>query len=267
MVGGGFIGLEVAAAAAGLGCAVTVVEAAPRLMARAVPARLAERMARRHADAGVDVRCGAGPVRVQPGTPSRIVPADGEAVEVDVVVAGIGSAPETALAQAAGIAVDDGVAVDTGLATSAPDVLAAGDCCAFPHPLYDDRRIRLESWRAAQEQGAHAARALLGAREPYAAVPWFWSDQHDLSLQVAGLTTAATEQVVRVRPDGAELWFGLEAGRLVAAAGLGVGTAVARDVRVAELLIARRVAPDPAVLADPSAPLKPLLRAPARASG
>lgn len=259
IVGGGFIGLEVAATAAGLGCAVTVVEAAPRLMGRAVPERLAARAAARHVEAGVDVRCGSAVARLEPG---RIVLGDGGAVEVDVVVAGIGSAPEIALAEAAGIAVGNGIVVDGSFATSAADVFAAGDCCAFPHPLYDDRPVRLESWRAAQEQGAHAARALLGTAEPYAAVPWFWSDQYDLSLQVAGLPGVATEEVVRVRPDGAELWFGLDAGRLVAVAGIGQGTAVAKDVRIGEMLIARRAAPDPAALADPAVALKPLLRAP-----
>jgi 3-phenylpropionate/trans-cinnamate dioxygenase ferredoxin reductase subunit len=259
VVGGGFIGLEVAATAAGLGCAVTVVEAAPRLMARAVPERLAARAAARHVEAGIDVRCGTAVARLEPG---RIVLTDGRVVEVDVVVAGIGSAPETALAEAAGIAVGNGILVDGAMATSAPDVFAAGDCCSFPHPLYGDRRLRLESWRAAQEQGVHAARAMLGTPGPYAAVPWFWSDQHDLSLQVAGLSGAATEEVVRLRPDGAELWFGLDAGRLVAVAGIGAGAAVARDVRIGEMLIARRATPDPAALADPAAALKPLLRAP-----
>ena len=98
-------------------------------------------------------------------------------------------------------------------------------------------------------------------------MPWFWSDQHDLSLQVAGLASAAVDEVVRVRPDGAEIWFGLDAaGRLVAAAGVGPGNAVARDIRVAEMLIARSlgqhgVVLDRAVLADPAAALKPLLRA------
>jgi 3-phenylpropionate/trans-cinnamate dioxygenase ferredoxin reductase subunit len=97
-------------------------------------------------------------------------------------------------------------------------------------------------------------------------VPWFWSDQHDRSLQVAGLVSAAASEVARVRPDSAEIWFGLdEGGRLVAAAGVGPGNTVARDIKVAEMLIARRAVPDPAVLADAAAALKPLLRAPAGA--
>ena len=174
-----------------------------------------------------------------------------------------GSAPcrDTALAERAGLAVDDGVLVDATLATSAPDVFAAGDCCRFPHPLYPGRPLRLESWRAAQQQGDTAAKSMLGTAEAYTAVPWFWSDQHDLSLQVAGLAAAATDEAVRVRPDGVELWFGLDPeGRLVAAAAVGPGNAVAKDIRLAEMLIAARVVVPADALADPGVALKSLLR-------
>jgi 3-phenylpropionate/trans-cinnamate dioxygenase ferredoxin reductase subunit len=264
VIGGGFIGLELAASAAALGCAVTVIELGPRLMGRAVPARIAAAMAARHVAAGVDIRCGTA-VTGLAETPAGITVtlAEGGAVEADVVVAGVGAAPETTLAEAAGIATGDGVLVDAQFATSAPDVFAAGDCCRYPHPLYDGRPLRLESWRAAQEHGAAAARAMLGLPGSYAGVPWFWSDQHDLSLQVAGLTDAAVRETPRVRADGAEIWFGLAGdGRLVAAAGIGPGNAVARDIKVAEMLIARRAAPDPAALADAAVGLKTLLRAP-----
>jgi 3-phenylpropionate/trans-cinnamate dioxygenase ferredoxin reductase subunit len=160
------------------------------------------------------------------------------------------------------------VVVDARFATSAPDVFAAGDCCRYPHPLYDGQLLRLESWRAAQEHGAAAARAMLGGSrlngvEPYAGVPWFWSDQHDYTLQVSGLVSAASREVVRVRPDGMEIWFGLsDGGRLVAAAAAGPGNSVARDIRLAEMLIARRATPDPAELADPGVALKSVLRSP-----
>ena len=157
----------------------------------------------------------------------------------------------------------DGIVVDARFATSAPDVFAAGDCCRYPHPLYDDRPLRLESWRAAQEHGAAAARAMLGGTEPYAGVPWFWTDQHDYTLQVAGLTDAAACEVVRVRPDGVEIWFGLDGGgRLVAAAAAGPGNSVARDIRLAEMLIVRRATPEPAALADSAIALKSVLRSP-----
>lgn len=264
VIGGGFIGLELAASAAALGCRVTVIELGPRLMGRAVPARVAATMAGRHVAAGVDLRCGTGVTGLAgTGSGTEITLAEGTAIEADVVVAGVGAVPETTLACAAGIETGDGIVVDERFATSAPDVFAAGDCCRYPHPLYGGRPLRLESWRAAQEHGAAAARAMLGETEPYAGVPWFWSDQHDYTLQVAGLASAADREVVRVRPDGVEIWFGLSRdGRLVAAAAAGPGNSVARDIKLAELLIACRAAPDPVTLADPAVTLKSVLRSP-----
>jgi 3-phenylpropionate/trans-cinnamate dioxygenase ferredoxin reductase component len=269
VIGGGFIGLELAACAAALGARVTVIELGPRLMGRAVPARVAAVMAGRHVAAGVDLRCGTGVTGLAgTGAGVEITLAEGTAIKADVVVAGVGSVPETTLAAAAGIETGDGIVVDERFATSAPDVFAAGDCCSYPHPLYGGRPLRLESWRAAQEHGAAAARAMLGeprpdGTEPYAGVPWFWSDQHDYTLQVAGLASAADREVVRVRPDGVEIWFGLsDGGRLVAAAAAGPGNSVARDIKLAEMLIARRAAPDPVTLADPAVTLKSALRSP-----
>ena len=264
VIGGGFIGLELAGAAASLGCAVTVIELGPRLMGRAVPARVAAVMAQRHITAGVDIRCGTGVTGLaETASGVAIALAEGGTVEADVVVAGVGAAPETSLAETAGIETADGIVVDAHFATSAPDVFAAGDCCRYPHPLYDDRPLRLESWRAAQEHGTAAARAMLGGTEPYAGVPWFWSDQHDYTLQVAGLADAVAGEVVRARPDGGEIWFGLAGdGRLMAAAAAGPGNVVARDIRLAEMLIARRAAPDAAALADPAVALKSVLRSP-----
>ena len=267
VIGGGFIGLELAASAAALGCSVTVIELGPRLMGRAVPAPVAAVMAGRHVEAGVDVRCGTGVTGLaQTAGGIAITLAEGAAIQADVVVAGVGAVPETSLAAAAGIVVDDGIVVDQGFATSAPGVYAAGDCCRYPHPLYGGRPLRLESWRAAQEHGAAAARAMLGNTGPYAGVPWFWSDQHDYSLQVAGLFSQTAREVARIRPDGVELWFGLDGGgRLAAAAAAGPGNAVAKDIKLAEMLIARQAVLEPALLADPATGLKGLLRAPAAA--
>jgi 3-phenylpropionate/trans-cinnamate dioxygenase ferredoxin reductase subunit len=264
VIGGGFIGLELAASARALGCAVTVIELAPRLMGRAVPARVAGVMAERHIAAGIDIRCGTGVTGLARTASGAVITlAEGGNVQADVVVAGVGAAPETSLAEAAGIRTSDGIMVDARFATSAQDVFAAGDCCRYPHPLYDGRPLRLESWRAAQEHGTAAARAMLGGEEPYTGVPWFWSDQHDFTLQVAGLPGDAVAEVVRVRADGVEIWFGLaDGGRLIAAAAAGPGNVVARDIRLAEMLIGRRPVPDPDALADPAVALKSLLRAP-----
>jgi 3-phenylpropionate/trans-cinnamate dioxygenase ferredoxin reductase component len=256
VIGGGFIGLEVAATARGLGAEVAVIEALPRLLSRGVPAEIASLLEARHRAEGVAFHFGA---RIAALTGTGIRLEDGTELAADLVVAGVGAAPDTALAAASGLAIENGVAVDATLATADPAVLAAGDCCAFVHPLYG-RRIRLESWRSAQEQGALAARNMLGAAEELATVPWFWSDQYDLTLQVAGLAEGAASHVRRDLRDGAFVLFHLDAdGRLLAASGIGPGNAVAKDVRLAEMMIARRARPDAGALADAGTNLKRLL--------
>ena len=263
IVGGGFIGLELAASARARGCEVTVIEMAPTLMGRVVPAALAAGMATRHEQEGVALRLDVGVERIErAGDRVRVVLTDGAFVEGDTVVAGVGALPNVELAERAGLAIDNGIAADRHLRTSDPAIFAAGDCCSFPHPLYGDRRLRLEAWRNALDQADVVARNLLGADEPYERVPWFWTDQYELSLHIAGLPHAATSTVERERADGVVLHFGLDDGcRLVAASGVAPGTAVAKDIRLAELLIAARAHPDPVALADPTVTLKSLLSA------
>ncbi|WP_306770204.1 NAD(P)/FAD-dependent oxidoreductase [Mycobacterium sp. KBS0706] len=257
IIGGGFIGLELAAAAAARGCAVTLVEAQPRILMRGVPAEIAAVIADRHRAAGIDLRTGLGIDRIEPGA---VVLADGRRIAADAVIAGIGAVPETALAEAAGLPVDNGIAVDATLATADPAIFAAGDCAACAHPLYAGRRIRLEAWRNAQDQGALAARNMLGRGEAIAAVPWFWSDQYELTLQIAGLADEGRMTVARDLGDGAQLLFHLAAdGRLVAASGVGPLGRIAREIRLAEMLIAQRAVPDPGALASPAVRLKTLL--------
>jgi len=144
--------------------------------------------------------------------------------------------------------------------TADPNIFAAGDCCSFPLAIYGGRRLRLESWRNAQDQGTVAARNMLGLTEPHAAVPWFWSDQHDLTLQIAGLADEGKVIVRRDLGNGAFILFHLAAdGRLVAASGIGQGNTVAKDIRVAEMLIGRSARPDPHQLARADARLKAML--------
>ena len=261
VIGGGFIGLEMAASAISRGCAVTLIEMAPRILMRGVPAMVAERVRARHETAGVVFRLGTAITRIERRAGAEaVVMADGSEVACDAIVAGIGAVPETGLAEASGLAIENGIKVDARLETSAPDVFAAGDCCSFPHPLYAGRRLRLEAWRNAQDQGNVAARNMLGGDVPYDSVPWFWSDQYDETLHVAGLPDEGNRIVERDLGEG-RLSFHLAAdGRLVGVSGIGPNGTIAREVRLGEMLIARRATPDPVLLADPGVKLKTLLK-------
>lgn len=261
VIGGGFIGLECAASARALGCKVTVVEAAPRILMRGVPQAVAAFIEERHRNEGVEFRIGTGLDRiVASGEIKHLHLQDGSMIEADTIIAGIGAVPEVTLAQAAGLELNNGVCVNSHLQTSDADIYAAGDCCSFPHPLYDNGRIRLEAWRNAQDQGRFVAQNMLGGTEIFAAVPWFWSDQYDMHLQVAGLGDKAHVVTVRETGEDAVLIFHLaEDGRLLAASGVGPIGKVAKDVRLAEMMIAKRATPDPAKLADPNVKLKSLL--------
>jgi 3-phenylpropionate/trans-cinnamate dioxygenase ferredoxin reductase subunit len=217
IVGGGYIGLEVAAVATGLGLEVTVLEAGERVMARTVCHAISDFYASRHRAAGVDLKTNralarlAGDSRVR-----RAETVDGERYDCDIVIIGIGIAPKTALAEAAGLAVDDGIEVDAGCRSSVSGVYAAGDCSRHPHP-WVGHRIRLESVQNAIEQGKAAAASILGRDEPFAAVPWFWSDQFDLKLQIAGLSLGYDQTVTRGRPtDGSFSIFYLKEGSVIA---------------------------------------------------
>ena len=263
IIGGGFIGLELAASARKLGATVTVVEAQPRILMRGVPAEIAEIIHKQHEAEGAKLLTGQGITAIaDDGAEVRITLADGQEVAADLVVIGIGAIPVTALAAEAGLAIDNGIAVDERLQTNDPDIFAAGDCCSFPLAVYGGRRVRLEAWRNAQEQGALAAKNMLGADEAHAAVPWFWSDQYGLTLQIAGLSDEGRTTVRRDLDDGAFILFHLaEDGRLVAASGIGPGNAVARDIRLAEMLIAKRASPAPDALGSQAVKLKSLLAA------
>lgn len=263
IVGGGFIGLELAAAARKLGAAVTVIEAQPRILMRGVPAEIAEIIHDAHVAEGVDILCGNGIASIaDDGNEVRIALAGGQEISADLAIIGIGAVPVTGLAAEAGLTIDNGIAVDAELRSSDPDIFAAGDCCSFPLAVYGGRRVRLEAWRNAQEQGALAARNMLGAGEAHAAVPWFWSDQYGLSLQIAGLSDEGRSIVRRDLDDGAFILFHLaEDGRLMAASGIGPGNAVARDIRLAEMLIGKRAKPAPEALRSQTVKLKSLLAA------
>ncbi|AHK45905.1 putative ferredoxin reductase MocF [Ensifer adhaerens OV14] len=263
IIGGGFIGLELAGTARKFGADVVLLEGLPRVLSRGVPEEIAAVVAERHRLEGVDIRCNtriAGIAEREEKVEIQL--ADGDILVADLVVVGIGALPNTALAEAAGLAIDNGIAVDETLCTSDPDIFAAGDCCSYPLGHYGSRRIRLEAWRNAQDQGTLAAANLLGAAETIVSVPWFWSDQYDLTLQIAGLADGAVMTVRRDLGDSAFILFHLDAsGRLISASGIGTGNAIARDIRLAEMLIAAGKRPDPQALGSIDTKLKALLAA------
>jgi 3-phenylpropionate/trans-cinnamate dioxygenase ferredoxin reductase subunit len=177
------------------------------------------------------------------------------------VVVGIGVIPRTGLAEAAGLDIANGIAVDETLRTNDPNIFAAGDVCSFPHPLFG-RRLRLECWRNAEDHARLVARNMLDYAETYSAVPWFWSDQYDMTIQIVGMPAFGATSVVRETGTASRVLFALDDdGVMVGASGVGAQSEIARDVRIAQELIARRAIVPPALLADRSTKLKSLLSA------
>lgn len=202
IVGGGYIGLETAAALKKSGLAVTVIELADRLLARVASPVVAGHFLHRHRDAGVDFRLGAG-VEEFVGKAGRVTAvrlSSGDTLPADLVVVGVGLVPEVGPIAKAGARIGNGVEVDAFCRTSLPDVFAIGDCASFPIPLYGGGRVRLESVQNAVDQAKTVAEAILGRAQPYDPVPWFWSNQFEERLQTVGLLTGYDELVVRGDP-------------------------------------------------------------------
>lgn len=277
LAGAGFISLELAASLRHLGLEVTVLEAAGRILQRALPASISQRIAAEHQQQGVKIRCNTrieqgkairrpNPTGVQ-GQPAtqdlacQLQLNDGSWLEADWLLAGIGSVPNTTLAARAGLTIDNGIQVDQHLRTSDPDIYAAGDCCQFPHPLYQ-QRLRLESWRCAREQGELAALNMLGGQHVYQAAPWFWSDQYQLGLQMVGMPIGIEREIVRNEGDGTRLVFLLDGQQqLKAVCGIGPGNRIARDIKLAERLLNQGIHPAASDLSDATVSLKQLLKA------
>ncbi len=260
VLGGGFIGLEVAATARALGKAVTVLEAAPRLLARSVSPELAAHVLHTHRAGGIDLRVGVGVGHFEvQGDRLVAMTVDGQREPVELLVLGVGAVPETALAEAAGLDCGNGVLVDVNMRTSDPAILAIGDCACFPshaHAQHAGGRLRLESVQNASDQARTATATLLGRDEPYRALPWFWSEQAPMRLQMVGLMPA--EGVRHRRPGNSDQSFSLlhyvgAELRCVESVNAPIDHMMAR-----KLLDAGR-SPDPALACDPATPLKAFL--------
>ncbi len=255
VVGGGFIGLEVAATARKRGLAVTVLEAMPRLLARVGAPMLSDWYAALHRAHGVDLVLGASVAGIdtEGGRAVAVRTADGRGFEAGAVVVGVGVRANDSLARAAGLECDGGVVVDDCARTADPLVVAAGDCTA--RRLADGTLLRLESVHNATEQGKSAAAALLGQARPFTATPWFWSDQYDRKLQMAGLAAGADRWVCRGDPAGGSFTvFHYRGERLLAADSVNA----ARDHLAVRKLLDAGVSPTPAQVADTAVDLAAL---------
>jgi 3-phenylpropionate/trans-cinnamate dioxygenase ferredoxin reductase subunit len=257
-IGAGVIGLEIASSARRRGCEVTVLEALPRAMGRAVSPEGAAFIETLHRKAGVALHFNVLVDRLERVSPGGacVHCRDGSVFEADLVVAGVGMQRNLAVAEAAGLALEGGIIVDEWGRTSAPDIYAAGDVTAFTHPLFG--RLRLESWRHAQNHGMAVGKAMVGEASPYDDIPWFWTDQHGVNLQVAGLPAEAASTIVRsgVPPGGFVAVHLADDGRVI-----GVTAANnPREIRAGQALIKQRAKPDLAALADGAVPLQRLMR-------
>ena len=259
IVGGGYIGLEAAAVAAKKGLVVTLIEAAPRILARVAAPETSDYFRALHASHGVRVLEGTALERLEgEGRVEAARLADGTRLPADFVIVGIGIEPDTELAEGAGLALDNGIAVDARGRSSAPDVWAAGDCASFP---WRGGRIRLESVPHAIEQAETVARNIAaettgGGGVEYDARPWFWSDQYDVKLQIAGLNAGYEHTLVRPgeREGTQSVWY-YRGDRLLAVDAMND----ARAYMTAKRLIEAGRSADPARVADPAVPLKDLL--------
>ena len=254
IVGGGYIGLEAAAVAASKGLKVTLVEMADRILQRVAAPETSDYFRDLHGGHGVEIVEGVGLDHLTgEGRVSGAVLTDGRALDVDFVIVGVGIAPATALAEMAGVTLENGIATDAQGRTSDAAIWAAGDCASFP---YQGERIRLESVPNAIDQAEVVAENIMGAGKDYVAKPWFWSDQYDVKLQIAGLNTGY-DSVVRRDSDGGSVSFWYYRGeRLLAVDAMNAP----RDYMIGKRLIEGGKSPVPSAIADPETDMKALMR-------
>ena len=254
VVGGGYIGLEAAAVAAKLGLQVVLVEMTKRILGRVAAPETADVIREAHKSHGVDIREGTGLDSLigEDGRVTRAKLTDGTDLDVDFVIVGTGIRPDTRLAEEAGIACENGIVVDQFGQTSAEAVWSAGDCASFP---YKGGMLRLESVQNAIDQAQAVAANMLGAEAPYKPYPWFWSDQYDLKLQIAGLNTGYDRIVVRTTGAAVSHWY-FKGDQLLAVDAVNAP----RDYMVGKRLLEMGKTADPAAIENPETELKLLLK-------
>jgi 3-phenylpropionate/trans-cinnamate dioxygenase ferredoxin reductase subunit len=253
IVGGGYIGLEAASVASKLGLEVTLVEMADRILQRVAAPQTSDFFRDLHNSHGVNIREGVGLDRLLgEGAVTGARLTDGSELDVDFVIVGVGIAPATGLASEAGLTLENGIKVDAHGRSSDPHIWAAGDCASFP---YRDTRIRLESVPNAIDQAEVVAENIMGTAKDYVAKPWFWSDQYDVKLQIAGLNTGYDRVVTRRTGDAVSFWYFAGSTLLAVDA--------ANDPRgymIGKRLIEAGKSPDPSAIENPETDMKALLK-------
>lgn len=264
IIGAGYIGLETAACLRRLGITVLVLEAGDRVLQRVTAPEVSAFYDRVHREEGVDIRVGTSVTALEgEGHVRGVRLADGDFIATDLVIVGIGVVPNVEIARDAGLPVDNGIVIDQYGRTSDPRIFAAGDCASYFDLRYE-RRLHLESVPNAVEQAKSVAAAICGREREISALPWFWSDQYHLKLQIAGLNTGYDEMVLRGDPAGRDfVCFYLKNGRLIAA------DCVNRpeEFMFSKHAIAQRLEPNREMLADQTTPLKSLLKTPTPTAG
>jgi 3-phenylpropionate/trans-cinnamate dioxygenase ferredoxin reductase subunit len=259
IIGAGFIGLELAASLRKLGKAVTVLEGQPRVLARAIPPRLSAFIEAEHRKHGIDLRCNAGVAAIEGvgGKVSSVLTTDGARCPADLVVLAVGATPNIELGAPLGLVADGAIKVDSVGRTAAENIYAAGDCTVHPN-AFSGTLLRLESVQSATDQAKAAGAAIAGVRKPNESVPWFWSDQYDLKLQMVGLSQGADREIVRGSVEDKKFSiFYLKGKRIV---GIDSVNAVADHV-LGRRLLSQRIEVQPEVIGDPKFDLKSLERA------
>jgi len=256
IVGAGYIGLEVAAVAVKRGLKVSVIEAMPRVLARAASPQISAFFEDEHRKAGVDLRCYVRTESIAQTGDMLAVSTSSGIIPADFVLVGVGILPNVELAKDAGLEIDNGIVVNQFAQTEDPDVFALGDCANLPNSFAKDGRVRLESVQNAIDQAKHAALAIVGKSKPYDEVPWFWSDQFDLKLQIAGLSTPGDQIVLRGDPASRSFAaFHLQDGTVTAVEAVNA----APEYMMGRRIIAARARVAPERLADKAVPMKDML--------
>jgi 3-phenylpropionate/trans-cinnamate dioxygenase ferredoxin reductase subunit len=250
IIGGGFIGLEIASSAVQKGKNITVLERADQLMGRVIPLKIANLIQEKHESMGTKINLNVEIKNIEQKNEAFTIYYNNEILLSDLIIIGVGSAPNTEIFRNTSLKIDNGILTDEFSATSIEDVYAAGDVSNFYHPFYQDY-MRLESYKHAQNHGINAGKNLIGLKTSYSEIPWMWSDQFNLNLQLTGICNDYETSVQRGSTlEEGIIYFFLKNRKIMGACGLGVGGKIGRDIRLAGKLSEKKIKVTKELLSD-----------------